>query len=170
MISQGNLETDFLEKITRNVEYVFRHPVVCEEYHIDISEFYDPERRQYNANLLLKKLDSISTTKFLKRVGLFRVDLFIPILTHIFGQATFNGSTGIASLYRLRNEQYGMKRDDALLCDRFGKVIIHELGHNFGLTHCRIPSCVMRSSTYVEDIDQKEPHLCRNCQSKLTSH
>ena len=24
-----------------------------------------------------------------------------------------------------------------------------------GLIHCHVPTCVMRSSTYVEDIDQK---------------
>jgi archaemetzincin len=32
--------------------------------------------------------------------------------------------------------------------------------------HCIIPSCVMRSSTYVEDIDQKEQHLCLRCREE----
>ena len=136
---------------------------------MDLSGFYDPMRRQYDGNGILKIIDSISTSQYVKKVGLFRVDLFIPILTYIFGQAALNGNTGIASLYRLRNEQYGMKKDEDLLLERFGKVIIHEVGHMFGLIHCHIPTCVMRSSTYVEDIDQKNHKLCIKCRAELES-
>jgi archaemetzincin len=53
------------------------------------------------------------------------------------------------------------------LLDRFQKVAIHELGHSFGLIHCHQPTCVMRSGTYVEDIDQKEQHLCVRCRGEL---
>ena len=99
-------------------------------------------------------------------MGLFRVDLYIPILTYIFGQAVLNGKAGIASLYRLRNELYGLM-NRTLLIDRFSKVVLHEMGHSFGLIHCHNPVCIMRSSTYVEDIDQKEGHFCRSCREQL---
>ncbi len=167
LISYGQFEKNFLEKIVGDVASEFLSPVYFQESHVDISEFYDPKRRQYDGNKLLKEIDSISSSRILKKIGLFRVDLFIPILTYIFGQATFKGSTGIVSLYRLRNEQYGMKKDDAMLLNRFRKVIIHELGHTFGLIHCHIPTCVMRSSTYVEDIDQKNHNLCIKCRSEI---
>jgi archaemetzincin len=153
------------EDITRE----FLYPVKIKESHADLSEFYDPTRRQYDGNKILKFLDSISESDSLKTIGLFRVDLFIPILTYIFGQAIFKGRTGIVSIYRLKNEQYGMKKDDDLLLDRFRKVVIHELGHTFGLVHCYIPSCVMRSGTYVEDIDQKKHILCSKCQAEIES-
>ena len=136
---------------------------------MDLSEFYDPMRRQYNGNKLMKELNSWSSLDYMKNIGLFRVDLFNPILTFIFGQAVLKGNIGVASMYRLRNEQYGMKKDDDLLLERFQKVIIHELGHMFGLVHCHFPPCVMRSSTYVEDIDQKSPHLCSNCRKEIGS-
>ncbi len=167
LISNGHFEKHFLENIAKDVAHEFLFPVGIEESHIDLSEFYDPMRRQYDGNGLLKKIDSMYTSQFLKKIGLFRVDLFIPILTYIFGQATFKGDTGIASLYRLRNEQYGMKKDEDLLLNRFRKVVIHELGHTFGLIHCLIPTCVMRSSTYVEDIDQKGHNLCIQCRTKI---
>jgi archaemetzincin len=167
LISQGHFEKNFLEKMAKDVVHEFHFPVNFEVSHIDLSEFYDPMRRQYDGNELLKEIDSQYSSQLIKKVGLFRVDLFIPILTYIFGQATFKGSTGIASLYRLRNEQYGMKKDEALLLNRFKKVVIHELGHTFGLIHCLIPTCVMRSSTYVEDIDQKSHHLCIQCRTKI---
>jgi len=167
LISYANFEKDFLEKIAEEVTREFLFPVSIEESHIDLNEFYDPMRRQYDGNRILMEIDLISSPQYIKKVGLFRIDLFIPILTYIFGQATLNGSSGIASLYRLRNEQYGMERDENLLFDRFEKVIIHELGHTFGLIHCHNPTCVMRSSTYVEDIDQKNNKLCNACRSKI---
>jgi archaemetzincin len=85
--------------------------------------------RKYDGNRILKYLNAIASPGHIKKMGLFQVDLFIPILTYIFGQAALKGKTGIASLYRLRNEQYGMKKDEDLLLERCRKVIIHELGH-----------------------------------------
>jgi archaemetzincin len=168
LISHGNFEKSFLEKLGGEIEKELLIRILIEESRLDLNEFFDPMRRQYDANKILKALSSPDQVNSIKRIGLFRVDLFIPILTYIFGQAALNGNTGIASLYRLRNEQYGMKKDDDLLFERFKKVIIHELGHTFGLIHCHHPSCVMRSSTYVEDIDQKSQHFCNSCKGKIT--
>jgi len=167
LFSDGHFEKEFLDKIALDIAQEYLFPVEVEEIHIDISDYYDPTRRQYDGNKLLKKIDSISSLEIIKQIGLFKVDLFIPILTYIFGQATFNGNTGIVSLYRLRNEHYGMKKDEGLLLNRITKVVIHELGHTFGLIHCHIPTCVMRSSTYVEDIDQKSKNLCIKCRAAL---
>jgi archaemetzincin len=169
LITNGNFEKDLLEKISSAVTATYSYPVFLEESRFDINTFYDPFRRQYDANSILKEIDSLSSPQYIRKIGLVRVDLFIPVLTFIFGQAVLNGTSGVASLYRLRNEQYGIKKDDALLFDRFRKVIIHELGHTFGLIHCHTPTCVMRSSTYVEDIDQKSHFLCPACHSKLNT-
>lgn len=168
IINHGNFEKDFLETIAETIAREYLMPVSVKESHMDLSEFFDPMRRQYNGNKLMKELGSLSTLNHIKTIALFRVDLFNPILTYIFGQAALNGNIGVASLYRLKNEQYGMKKDDDLLLERFQKVIIHELGHMFGLVHCHIPPCVMRSSTYVEDIDQKDPYLCPKCRQEIS--
>ena len=167
IINHGNFEKDLLETIASSITREYHFPVSVKDSHLDLSEFYDPMRRQYNGNKLMQELNSWSALQHIKNIGLFRVDLFNPILTYIFGQAALNGNIGVASLYRLRNEQYGMKKDEDLLLDRFQKVIIHELGHMFGLMHCHVPPCVMRSSTYVEDIDQKSQHLCSKCRNEI---
>ena len=167
IVNHGNFEKDFLEKLVSRIHLEFLLPVTIEESHLDLSEYYDPMRRQYDGNILLKELDTASLFPNVKRIGLFRVDLCIPILTYIFGQAPLNGNTGIASLFRLRNEHYGMKKDEDLLLYRFRKVITHELGHMFGLLHCHVPSCVMRSSTYVEDLDQKNHKFCSKCRNEM---
>ena len=170
LISFGYFERDFLKYVAEAIEHEFHIPAIIKEGHIDLSEFYDPGRRQYNGNSVLKEIDLKFSSASVKTLGLFSVDLFIPILTYIFGQAFLDGRTGIASLYRLSNERYGMKKDNTVLLDRFRKEVIHELGHTFGLLHCHIQTCVMRSSTYVEDIDQKSHNLCINCKTEVLKY
>ena len=70
-------------------------------------------------------------------------------------------------LHRLNNKFYGIPEDNALLSERLVKEVIHELGHNFGLVHCRNQECVMKSSTYVEDIDLKSLEMCDRCREEL---
>ena len=167
LISFGYFEKDVLEKVADSVRQEFRLPVVNRDAYIDIGEFFDPARKQYDGNRLLHAVDALVSPDTIKAIGLFSVDIYIPILTFIFGQAYLGGRTGIASLYRFKNERYGMPADSKSLPERFRKEVIHELGHTFGLIHCHVPTCVMRSSTYVEDIDQKEQHLCHFCRAKF---
>ena len=167
LVSRGQFGNGFLEEITRDVHVFFGVPVNHVIDRTDLHSFFDASRRQYDANKLLKHLDSASSSERVKTLGLYQVDLFIPILTFIFGQAVFRGNTGVVSTYRLRNEQYGMPGNEKLLFERFRKVVFHELGHAFGLIHCHVPSCVMRSSTYVEDIDQKKHLFCPKCKGEL---
>lgn len=166
-MAHGLFEQDLLKPLATDASREFGLPVQIREIHTDLTFFYDHTRRQYNANLLLKEMENLAIPGAVRKIGLFEVDLFIPILTFIFGQAHFRGTTGVVSTYRLRNEQYGLKPDAALLGERFRKVIIHELGHTFGLIHCQAPDCVMRSSTYVEDIDQKSHKFCPKCREEL---
>jgi archaemetzincin len=167
LISFGYFEKDFLENIAAAIKQEYLLSVNIKEGRLDLSEFYDPGRRQYEGTRLLKAVDSLLPPESVKSLGLFNVDLFIPILTYIFGQAYLKGRSGIVSTYRLKNELYGMKQDENILRERFRKVCIHELGHSFGLIHCHTPTCVMKSSTYVEDIDQKYHNLCIKCRNEI---
>lgn len=167
LISFGYFEKGLLELIVDDIEREFLVPVKTREGYLDLSDYYDPARKQYNGNDLLKEIELRFASDTTKTLGLFNVDLFIPILTYIFGQAFLNGRSGIASIYRLSNERYGIKKDQEIFVDRIRKEVIHELGHTFGLYHCSNPTCVMRSSTYVEDIDQKEHSLCHKCKAEL---
>jgi archaemetzincin len=167
IITCGKFERSTTKHIMQVVASVFRVDVDLKECSMDVSEFYNPARRQYNANELLANSYARAPEGYYRYMSLFRGDLYIPILTYIFGQAQLNGNSGIASLFRLRNELYGLKEDHELMLERFAKVVVHELGHTFGLIHCTNPVCVMRSSTYVEDLDQKEGSFCLHCREKL---
>ena len=170
LISFGHIEKGFLEWVARDVEQEFMLPVKTKAEYLDLSDFFDPSRRQYNGNALLKKIDTSFASEAVTTIGLFNVDLFIPILTYIFGQAYLNGRAGVVSMFRMSNERYGLKMDDHILLDRFRKEIIHELGHTFGLIHCYEPDCVMHASTYAEDLDQKGHKLCKQCRSTLEQY
>lgn len=167
LIAFGYLKDDLLDSIYQDVEREFLLPVKTKQGHLDLSEFYDPGRKQYDGNRLIKEIEQNFSKEKNKTLGIFNVDLYIPILTYIFGQAYLNGKCGIASIYRLSNERYGLKPDQQVFSDRIRKEVIHELGHTFGLLHCSNPICVMRSSTYVEDIDQKEHQLCAKCKQQI---
>ncbi|MCU4164578.1 archaemetzincin family Zn-dependent metalloprotease [Carboxylicivirga caseinilyticus] len=167
LISFGQIEKPNLEIIARDVKRELQVQVEYKEGFIDMSQFFDPSRSQYDADQLIHLIDTEYASDTTKTIGLFTVDLFIEILTFIYGQAFLNGRSGIASSFRLNNERYGMNRNDRLTLKRFSKEIIHELGHTFGLIHCHTPGCVMMSSTYVEDIDLKSHQFCSNCKNEL---
>ena len=106
----------------------------------------------------------------MKILGVTAVDLFIPILTYVFGEAQLDGIGALVSMHRLNNRLYGLPDNDQLLRERLNKEAIHELGHTFGLLHCSTPGCVLSASTYVEDIDQKSDQVCHECRAHIPGH
>ena len=167
LVTFGGVDKAILNQIAKAVQTELDLNVHVLEKYFDITVFYDPTRRQYNANHLLHLLKTNIEIPENIIVGVFKVDLFIPILTYIFGQAMLNGNYAVASYYRLQNERYGLEKNSELMLLRLKKEVIHELGHTFGLIHCHNAGCVMLSSTYVEDIDQKNALFCKACKAKL---
>lgn len=166
LVIYSYMDSKSLEQSRKCIKKAYLLPVEIIEPHTDLSVFYDKTRAQYNANEILKMTDELFGEDKAKTAGLLNVDLFIPIFTYIFGQAHLGGRTAIVSKYRLSNERFGIAPDPILHHQRFCKEIIHELGHTFGLKHCHTPTCVMRSATYTEDVDQKSNELCPKCQTE----
>jgi len=158
-LSSGYLLNPLSEKISAT----FHRDSTIASLPVDPSSTYDISRNQYNSSLLLAKLLEIKPRNAHRILGITDLDLFIPILTFVFGEAQLNGPAAVVSIHRLRNQFYGLKRNEQLLRDRLEKETIHELGHTFGLIHCRNDLCVMNVSTYVENIDIKSSRLCQSC-------
>jgi archaemetzincin len=129
---------------------------------------YDPSRGQYNSRILLAQL--LRDERADRVLGVAGVDLFIPVLTFVFGEAQLDGRAAVVSTQRLDNALYGLPADPDLLFERLVKEAVHELGHTFALLHCADGRCVMASSTYVEQIDLKGERFCDRCLDALRAH
>lgn len=95
------------------------------------------------------------------------VDLYIPILRYVFGEAQIGGPCAVVSTYRLRQEFYGLQGNEDLFRDRLLKECVHELGHTLDLRHCQDYRCAMASSHAVEWIDLRQRTLCDSCRLQL---
>ena len=141
--------------------------LVCEEHppSFDPEIAFDPGRGQYNSRTLLAQL--LHTAPHERVLGVAGVDLFVPVLTFVLGEAQLGGRAAIVSIHRLRNEPYGLPEDPPLLLERLVKEAVHELGHNHGLLHCPMTRCVMSSSAGVEEVDLKSDRFCDRCLARL---
>jgi archaemetzincin len=101
-----------------------------------------------------------------KLLAVTALDLFLPVLTFVFGQAQLGGPAGVVSLARLKQEFYGLEPDREILLERSAKEALHETGHLFGLAHCD-GSCAMALSTNVRQIDSKPAGFCDVCAGRL---
>jgi archaemetzincin len=95
-------------------------------------------------------------------------DLYVPVLTFVFGEAQLNGKAAIVSAHRLYPEFYGLPPNEDLFLARLIKEMNHELGHTYGLRHCLNFECVMHSSSNVDEIDIKGEALCKKCFEKIS--
>jgi archaemetzincin len=127
---------------------------------------FHPERQQYHSSQILAAMQPL-TGDWWRVLGVAAVDLYIPILTFVFGEAQIGGPCALVSSYRLREEFYGLPPDCRTLRARLFKESVHEIGHTLGLTHCHDYRCAMAASHAVEWIDVKEPLLCSQCQSRV---
>ncbi len=123
---------------------------------------FDPGRKQYYSTKILRYIVNNHDSDALRTIGIINTDIFIPVLTYVFGEAQLNGRAALVSSARLKQEYYGLKPDRSLLADRLFKEVMHELGHTFGLTHCGIDSCVMTLSNSTAGIDRKTANFCEN--------
>lgn len=128
---------------------------------------YDPKRQQYQSVEIMKTVAQAAPRDAHRVLGVTNVDLAIPMLSFLFGQAQLDGRVAVVSLCRLRQEFYGLPADNRVLRERTVKEVLHELGHTFGLVHCREPRCVMSLATHIGLVDSKEQKYCERCGMQL---
>ena len=156
-----------LKEVEDNIRKDFGFSTKTSQSMINPENFYDPARKQYHSTKILKEMLDELPADASKMIGIASFDLFIPILTFVFGEAQLEGNVGIVSFARLQQEFYGLPPNQALLQRRLIKEIKHELGHTFGLIHCSLRECVMSVANNISDVDAKGFLFCEGCRELL---
>ncbi len=95
-------------------------------------------------------------------------DIYTKGKNYVFGEAEYRGPA-LVSTHRLDPTFYDKERNEDLLFKRLKKVLIHELGHCFGLDECDDPLCVMHYTGSAKSVDDKECEFCNDCQVKIST-
>jgi archaemetzincin len=157
---------DLLEYLAVSLARTFRRPCQIRPETLDIASAWDAARQQYYSTAILRSLER-SSDGGARVLGITACDLFVPVLTFVFGEAQLEGNCAAVSMARLHEEFYGLPARRELLRDRLVKEAVHELGHTFGLRHCADWRCVMSSSHGVERIDLKGVDFCPRCRKPV---
>jgi archaemetzincin len=127
---------------------------------------YDAGRGQYGSIPVLENALAQCPPDAAKLLAVTARDLFIPVLTFVFGHAQLGGRAAVVSLARLRQEFYRLPPDREIFLERAVKEALHESGHLFGLVHCADRTCAMSLSTGVRQIDGKSASFCGPCTAR----
>lgn len=164
----GNFDGPLLQELGAAVAGLFRVSWRVLPRGLDPEFAFHPERQQYHSSEILGALQPLANDCW-RVLGVTAVDLYIPILTFVFGEAQLGGPCALVSSYRLRQEFYGLPPDREALRARLFKESAHEIGHTLRLTHCHDYRCAMAASHAVEWIDLKEAWLCSECESRMAA-
>ncbi|MDR4497490.1 MAG: archaemetzincin family Zn-dependent metalloprotease [Candidatus Scalindua sp.] len=128
---------------------------------------YNKSRKQYCSSKILQELRKLELSDYESALAIIDVDLYVPELTFVFGEADLKNKVSIISLTRLRQEFYNLPANISLFNERIITEAVHELGHTYGLRHCQYGNCVMFFSRTLSDTDKKGSGFCDVCEKKL---
>ncbi len=168
LLPVGEVDTRLLDWLRQALFEKFHVPTEVLRSALDPAFALHPERQQFNSSEIVAAMQSRINGDTWRLLGVTGHDLYIPILTFVFGEAQMGGPGAVVSYHRLAQEFYGLPRDVDLLANRLLIESVHELGHTLHLTHCDDFRCAMAASHAVEWIDIKDSGFCEECLARAS--
>jgi archaemetzincin len=168
-IGDGRPDGEMLEAVRLRVAEEFGGRVAVQVPAERPAGTLDIRRGQHSSREMLRWLVARAPADGARLLGVTDVDLFIPILTFVFGEAQLAGQAAVVSCARLVDAD-----DRGTTVRRLACEAVHELGHTFGLVHCTgtaaaaggAGACVMSRAPSVRAVDAKSGRLCPDCRSR----
>jgi archaemetzincin len=158
----------YLAMLKDEVEHFYGYKtLIMQGSKLPKSAYYAP-RNRYRADSLLDYLLGVRPATVDYLVGLTQKDISCTSDPYpdwgVFGLGFMPGKSCVISTFRLRK---GAK-SEAHFRERLSKVVLHELGHNFGLGHCPNTTCFMHDAEgTIKSVDREQKNLCSGCKQRL---
>lgn len=170
----GEVDSLVVNRVCENVDVAFgekKTEIITKTQQIP-REAYSEQRQQYRSDIMLKTIRDYAEKEagYDSVLGIVDVDIFVPRMSFVFGQAEVSGRVALISLWRLKPEFYKRTPSLEVVIQRATKEAIHELGHTLGLKHCSNPYCVMYFSNSIFETDRKRSLFCDRCFYKTQTH
>jgi archaemetzincin len=169
----GAIEPQLLQQVVNGIKKIFCKVEVDIQPAIPLPKYaYYKPRNRYRAEKLLNYLESYyvqqKKKKYVKIIGLTIKDISTTKGQYydwgIFGLAYLNARPCVVSTFRLKRNAKSEKH----FIERLIKVVIHELGHTFGASHCPVKGCVMEDARgTIKTVDAGGVEFCSRCKQKL---
>src|SRR6202158_5983220 len=115
LLPVGTVDARLLEWLQHELYEKFRVPTEVLGPGIDPSFARHAERQQHHSSEILARMQKYVNGSTWRLVGITELDLYIPILTFVFGEAQLGGTAALVSYHRLRQEFYGLPPDGGAL-------------------------------------------------------
>lgn len=126
-------------------------------------DLYAPSKTRYSANKILRKFNGPTN-----KIVITNFDITTNNGANkewgIFGLGLQPGKICVVSTFRLKKNVSKTKFEQRLI-----KVVIHEVGHNLGLTHCNNDKkCLMNDAKGTSSqVDNELISVCDKCKQKI---
>ncbi|MBC7947164.1 MAG: hypothetical protein H7Y42_04740 [Chitinophagaceae bacterium] len=177
----GNFDENDLIFIREEVARFYDKPVVIlSSIELPATFLVRSEFPGYYADSILALLSQQNKGKYAEVIGITHVDIYASADSHssrkkrptsdrgalrgIFGIGYNPGRVCVVSDHRIRIE------DSVIARQRLRTVILHEVGHNIGLQHCKVGTCLMSESNgFMPALDLCSGEYCGACKGKLSN-
>jgi archaemetzincin len=94
-----------------------------------------------------------------------------PSWNFVFGIALYSARTGVFSFKRHDPSFWGIYAENLplVLLKNSCNVMVHEIGHMYGIKHCIYYNCTMNGSNSYDESRRSARYLCPLCLRKLST-